>query len=141
MPSQLSTRFVSGLTLSFALGCGAPPPAESPVPAAAEPGPAPAAAAPAAATGATPAAPSAPLVTPTPELVVVSVANPLNAARKETLALVLAELTKLAPNLDPKKTLVADAQGKPVLSQLVDSDGDETPDQLVFQAELDAGGN
>ena len=34
--------------------------------------------------------------------------------------------------------MVADAAGKPVLSQLVDMDGDDEPDELVFQTDLAA---
>ena len=142
MSQPLSSRFTMVLTGSLAFACGAPPPAESPTSAAT---PAPAAApAPVATAPAAPAAPAAAAPAPvatTPELVLVTVTNPLKTARRETLSLSLAELTKVAPNLDPQKTLVSDAQGKTILSQIVDSDGDEAPDQLVFQTELDAGGS
>jgi hypothetical protein len=37
-----------------------------------------------------------------------------------------------------KKAQVVDAAGKEVLSQLVDTDGDESPNELVFQADLAA---
>jgi pectinesterase len=67
----------------------------------------------------------------------VTLKNPLAARRSaETIALTLAELAKVVPGLDLKKTQVIDARGKAVLSQLVDSHGDETPDQIVFQADL-----
>jgi unsaturated rhamnogalacturonyl hydrolase len=37
-----------------------------------------------------------------------------------------------------KKALLTDAAGIPILSQLVDMDGDESPDELVFQTDLAA---
>jgi hypothetical protein len=71
------------------------------------------------------------------DVIVVTLANPLAAKRKaETIAIGLADLVKTVPGWDLKKTQVVDARGKPVLSQLVDSDGDETPDQIVFQADF-----
>jgi unsaturated rhamnogalacturonyl hydrolase len=71
----------------------------------------------------------------------VEVANPLGAPRPaETIALDLAELRRLAPGIPPAKLVVVDDRGAPVLSQLVDLDGDETPDQLVFQVDLAARG-
>jgi len=71
--------------------------------------------------------------------VAVKVQNPLPTSRgPETIALPLAELRKHAPGLDPTKTVVVDDKRQPVLSQLVDSDGDDTPDELVFQASLAA---
>jgi hypothetical protein len=84
------------------------------------------------------AVPAGPVADPA-DMAVVTLTNPLAAHRSaETIALALADLIKLVPGLDLKKTLVVDAHGKPVLSQLVDSDGDETPDQLVFQADFGA---
>jgi rhamnogalacturonyl hydrolase YesR len=72
--------------------------------------------------------------------VAVKVTNGLRAARpSETVAVKLAEARKLAPGLDPAKTVVVDGAGKPILSQLVDMDGDDTPDELVFQADFGAG--
>jgi pectinesterase len=71
----------------------------------------------------------------------VEVTNPLAAWRpSETIALDLAELRRRAPALAPDKMVVTDDRRKPVLSQLVDVDGDETPDQLVFQVDLAARG-
>jgi unsaturated rhamnogalacturonyl hydrolase len=71
------------------------------------------------------------------EDVTVEVANPLAAARSaETIALDLAELRRLAPGLPPSRMVVSNDHGRPVLSQLVDVDGDETPDELVFQVDL-----
>jgi unsaturated rhamnogalacturonyl hydrolase len=73
------------------------------------------------------------------DAVKVTVANPLTAPRwSETVALDFPELRKLLPGLDPAKTVVLDPAGKVVDSQLVDMDGDEAPDQLVFQTELGA---
>jgi unsaturated rhamnogalacturonyl hydrolase len=97
---------------------------------AAAPAPAPAAPPPAAAP-----APAA----PTPAPVSVKVHNPLGAPRAaETVTLALAELRKLSPGLDVPKILVLDAKRQPVLSQLVDSDGDDAPDELLFQTDLGA---
>ena len=71
--------------------------------------------------------------------VTVKVTNPLAAPRaSETIAVGLAEIRKLGPSLDAHKIVVVDGAGKPVLSQLVDLDGDEAPDELVFQTDLRA---
>jgi hypothetical protein len=71
--------------------------------------------------------------------VAVKVQNPLPTARgPETIALALTELRKHAPGLEATKIVVVDEKRQPVLSQLVDSDGDDTPDELVFQATLAA---
>jgi unsaturated rhamnogalacturonyl hydrolase len=67
----------------------------------------------------------------------VTVTNPLAAPRaKETIALTIADLAKLAPGFDAKQAVVTDAAGKAILSQLVDLTGDETPDEIVFQTDL-----
>jgi len=72
--------------------------------------------------------------------VAVKVTNPLKAARSaETVAVKLADARKLAPGLDPGKLVVLDAAAKPVLSQLVDMDGDDAPDEIVWQTDLGAG--
>ena len=71
------------------------------------------------------------------DVIVVTLTNPLAVKRPaETVALALADLVKVVPGLELKRLQVVDAKGKPVLSQLVDSDGDETPDQIVFQTDL-----
>ena len=71
------------------------------------------------------------------DAVSVTLTNPLSVARPhETIALALAALIKIVPGFDLKKTLVIDARGATVLSQLVDDDGDESPDELVFQADF-----
>jgi unsaturated rhamnogalacturonyl hydrolase len=73
------------------------------------------------------------------EAVTVTVANPLAAPRaSETVAVSLAELRRLAPGIAPAKMVVVGANKAPVLSQLVDVDGDETPDEIVFQTDLGA---
>jgi hypothetical protein len=69
--------------------------------------------------------------------VAVTVANSAAVARPgETIVVDLAELRKVAPGIDLGKTVVTDAGGAPVLSQLVDLDGDDAPDQIVFQTDL-----
>jgi hypothetical protein len=85
----------------------------------------------------TPAAAVAPA--PSDAAALVSVTNPGAAARaKETVAIARAEIARVAPTADFKTLGVVDAGGKPVLSQLVDVDGDEEPDELVFQTDLPA---
>jgi hypothetical protein len=67
----------------------------------------------------------------------VEVVNPLGSERKrETVAVDRKELAQLAPGADFKALVVTDPKGALLLSQLVDSDGDEEPDQLVFQTDL-----
>ena len=69
--------------------------------------------------------------------VAVTLANPLAVARPhETIALAASALAKVLPGFDVKQALVIDPQGAPVLSQVVDEDGDDVPDELVFQADL-----
>lgn len=75
----------------------------------------------------------------TVERVSVTLVNPLAAPRpSETVVVTRSELVKVAPSFDITKALVVDAQGAAVPSQLVDMDGDETPDQIVFQTNLAA---
>jgi unsaturated rhamnogalacturonyl hydrolase len=67
----------------------------------------------------------------------VAVENPVGSERKhETVAVDRKELAQLAPGADFKALVVTDAKGALVLSQLVDEDGDEEPDELVFQTDL-----
>ena len=74
------------------------------------------------------------------DAVSVSVKNPLPAPRSsQTIALRLTDLRKVAPLLDPNKTIVVDAAGQAIPSQLVDMDGDESPDEIVLQADFGAG--
>ncbi|MBN1611494.1 MAG: DUF4861 domain-containing protein [Polyangiaceae bacterium] len=124
--------------------CGSPPAPESPPP----PAPAPAPAAvettrssevPSPAEGQAAAKSSA---APGTDVASVSLANPLGEARaRETIALTLADVAKIVPGLAADKLFVVDAAGTPVLSQLVDMDGDLAPDQIVFQVDLAANGS
>jgi hypothetical protein len=71
--------------------------------------------------------------------VAVTLINPLASPRpSETIAVPLGELTKVAPGLNLKNAFVVDAGGAPVLSQLVDDNGDESPDEIVFQSDFRA---
>ncbi|HEX7506313.1 MAG TPA: glycoside hydrolase family 88 protein [Polyangia bacterium] len=64
----------------------------------------------------------------------VTVINPLAHARNsETVVLHLDDLRKLVPELEPATTVVVDASGAEISSQLVDMDGNEIADDLVFQ--------
>ena len=95
-----------------------------------------AAAAAAAAAAAGSAAAGGPTSTGASELLV-EIHNPLGEARpSETVSLPFADLQRRVPGLEPKRTVVIDAAGVPVLSQWVDLDGDERPDALVFQVSL-----
>ena len=70
----------------------------------------------------------------------VSVTNALATARaNETIALERADVVRVAPSFDLKAAQVADAAGRHVPSQIVDMDGDDEPDELVFQTDLAAG--
>jgi unsaturated rhamnogalacturonyl hydrolase len=70
----------------------------------------------------------------------VKVTNPLRAPRAaETIAVRLPDVRRLAPLLEPAATVVADGAGRPVPSQLVDMDGDDVPDEIVFQTDLGPG--
>jgi unsaturated rhamnogalacturonyl hydrolase len=67
----------------------------------------------------------------------ITVANPLGLQRSsETVAVALSQLRKLVPFLDEKNSIVVAAPNTPVVSQLVDLDGDEKPDELVFQSDF-----
>lgn len=84
-----------------------------------------------------PAAAPAASVVNAPDAVKITVTNPIAVQRDaETIALTLTELVKVAPKLDLTKAVIADATGKIVLSQLVDADGNDSPDQIVFQTDL-----
>jgi len=75
--------------------------------------------------------------TPVSNLASVTVANPSAFARaRETITLSRAELVKLVPSFELKRALVVDASGRLVLSQLVDMNGDDEPDELVFQSDF-----
>jgi hypothetical protein len=99
--------------------------------------PAPAITAPAPAATATAVAPAA--ADRGVDTISVTVTNPLISPRsRETIALSLADLRKFAPGLDLKTTRVVDAAGAPVLSQILDTDRDDSPEAIVFQADLGA---
>jgi unsaturated rhamnogalacturonyl hydrolase len=71
----------------------------------------------------------------------VDVTNTLPAERKRATAVVDRQtLFELAPVVaaDFRALVVTDAAGRLVLSQVVDSDGDDEPDELVFQTDLKA---
>jgi unsaturated rhamnogalacturonyl hydrolase len=73
------------------------------------------------------------------DAVSVTLGNPLAVPRtNETIALAVAELGKAVPRLDVRNIVIVDPSGTPVLSQLVDLDGDESPDEIVFQTDLGA---
>jgi hypothetical protein len=75
----------------------------------------------------------------TSPIVTVTVSNPLAKARaRETVSVAIADILKTAPGFDVKQVLVVDTAGKELLSQLVDMNGDQVPDDLVFQTDLDA---
>ena len=85
----------------------------------------------------TPAVSAAPLVPLAAEGVQVKIENPLAEARgPETISLKLSELARIVPTLDSAKVVVVDAAGRGVLSQIVDSNGDEKPDEIAFQTTL-----
>jgi unsaturated rhamnogalacturonyl hydrolase len=70
----------------------------------------------------------------------VKLENPLAEARgPETISLKLVDLLRIVPALEPSKLVVVDAAGHELLSQLIDANGDEAPDELAFQATLGAG--
>ena len=127
------------LTAVAAAACGAPPQAECPVipspPAAALMTPTPVIAASSASAAVAVAAP-APAAPSTPDAVVVTVTNPASVAHgRETVALAEGELKKLAPALELAKTVVVDAAGAVVLSQIVAATNGG-PGELVFQTDL-----
>jgi rhamnogalacturonyl hydrolase YesR len=88
---------------------------------------------------AAPLAASEPVVAPSAEGVALVVENSLSEARgTETIAVKLSELLRIVPTLEAAKLVVLDSAGRAVLSQLVDTNGDEAPDELAFQVTLDA---
>ena len=118
-----------------AAGCGSPPQAECPA-AVTEPTAAVATPAVSASASAAPTPSTAPRAPATPDAVLATVTNPSGVARShETIVLVEAELEKLAPALQLGKTVVVDAAGAVVLSQVV-AGANGGPGELVFQTEL-----
>ncbi len=120
--------------------CGSPPEAACPTVAAPAPNAAPVAAVEPAPVAPAPVTPAAPPEAATPDVIIVSVTNSASFARtKESITLTEAELKKLAPSLELKKTLVFDAAGAPVLSQIAAARAGADPSELVFQADFIAG--
>jgi hypothetical protein len=74
--------------------------------------------------------------------VTITVRNPLGQARPtETVSLPLAQLPAAVRSLDPTSLRVRDAATQAVLvSQLLDSDGNGQPDELLFQTAMPAKG-
>jgi unsaturated rhamnogalacturonyl hydrolase len=70
----------------------------------------------------------------------ISLTNLLPLLRaSETVAIPLSHIRELVPFLDGRNMVVVDETRAPVVSQLVDVDGDEKPDELVFQADFAPG--
>jgi len=82
---------------------------------------------------------SEPVVALGAEGVSVLVENPLAEARgTETIAVKLSELLRIVPTLEAAHVVVVDNAGHAVLSQLLDTNADDAPDELAFQATLGA---
>ena len=80
-----------------------------------------------------------PVVAVSTEGIRLLVENPLAEARgPETISVKLSELLRIVPTLDPAHVIVVDGTAHEVLSQLVDGNGDENPDELVFQTSFAA---
>jgi len=116
--------------------CASPPPAAGPPP---PPAPAATPTEPAPTPQPVTTAPAQPAASPGTDVLTVALVNPLGEPRaRETIALALADVAKSVPGLAADQLFVGDAAGAPVLSQLVDLDGDRKPDELVFQVDLAA---
>ncbi len=91
------------------------------------------------AASAPPAAVVEEVVALSPVGVAITVENPLAEARgPETISVKLGDLLRILPTLEAKKLAVVDSAGRVQLSQLADLNGDESPDELVFQTSLAA---
>ncbi|GAB2471310.1 hypothetical protein GCM10011375_37890 [Hymenobacter qilianensis] len=77
---------------------------------------------------------------PSPAVVTVTVRNPLNLVRRaETISLPLAKLPASLRKMSPAKLRVQDAATSTTLvSQVLDSDADGRPDELLFQTDMPA---
>jgi hypothetical protein len=72
----------------------------------------------------------------------ITVRNKLNLARRaETISLPLAQLPVAVRNLSATSLRVRDASKKLLVSQLVDTDADGKPDELLFQTDVPANGS
>jgi hypothetical protein len=108
---RVSQSALLALTVTLGGACGSRPPASQPIPSASD----------------------------AADVVSVTLTNPIAVPRaNETISLTVAELGKATPRLDLKNIVVVDPRGTLVLSQLVDTDGDESPDEIVFQTDLGA---
>ena len=80
------------------------------------------------------------LVPPAPSAltrgVTISLKNPLGVARAATISVPFADALQVLPSLQVAKAVVQGPGGSAVLSQLVDTNADGKPDEVVFQAEL-----
>jgi unsaturated rhamnogalacturonyl hydrolase len=72
----------------------------------------------------------------TPDSVQILLENPLAEPRLETISLKLLELSRIVPTLEAARLVVVDAAQRPVSSQLIDSNADDVPDEIVFQTRL-----
>lgn len=71
----------------------------------------------------------------------VTVENPIATARPdETVGVPWAEVTRMLRGAAPNRIRVRDADGRELVSQVVDNDGNGTADELIFQADFMAGG-
>jgi rhamnogalacturonyl hydrolase YesR len=122
-------RVASASLVLVAVACGAPAaPPTAPVTGSSPPGP----------VAAAPVEAAAPVAVAA-EGVQVKIENPLGEARgPETIAIKLSELQRILPTLDPARIVVIDDASRPLVSQLVDQNGDEAPDELVFQTSFAA---
>ncbi len=73
------------------------------------------------------------------ESVVLTLENPANEPRAESIGVKLLDLLHIVPALQPTRLVVLDSAGREQVSQLVDTNGDEAPDELVFQTSLGPG--
>ena len=83
-----------------------------------------------------PVAAAAPPASPLGNTLIIGLKNPLAVPRVETIGVRLSEALKAVPGLQLAQLVVQGPSGVSVLSQLVDTDADGHPDELVFQTEF-----
>ena len=67
----------------------------------------------------------------------VTAENPIATARaSETVGVPWSQVTRLLPSAGPDRIRVRDADGREIVSQVADNDGDAKPDELIFQADF-----
>ena len=67
----------------------------------------------------------------------VTVENPIATARAdETVGVPWAEVTRMLKGVAANRIRVRDADGRELVSQVVDNDGNGTSDELIFQADF-----